>query len=258
MDKNPIARIAVNKSVLPIHQYKDEKIIFMKGNTEFQFEIFNPLTKKIAVDIQFNDIDKGSSLLVVRPGERIWLDCELKNKKKFIFETYCVDNTKESLEAIRNNGNIIIKIYLESEKNTVNYSDCILRNDIFKPAQYPLPTNPYPYYPFKPFGPIYGNGTDNTGNNISYQSNYTSEVKQKIVMDGIETGIISEGKDSNTKFENNNTEFEMQWHYIFKYKLLPISTKTFYTLKDLKLTCQMCNRKQKKGEIYCPKCGKKF
>ncbi len=273
MDKNPIARIAVNKSVLPTHQNKDVKIIFMEGNSEFEIEIFNPLTKKIAVDIQVNDVEKNSPLLVVRPGERIWLDCGLKNKKKFLFETYQVDGSKESLDAIKNNGDITIKIYVEKEKSIEDCFDWVLP-DIIWPK-----INPNPPYPWTVYGPIYGNASDNTGSINFCQSNfsseeggmsvnslgntkgvnYSSEIKfEEASIDSLETGMISEGRNSDTKFKMVNDEFDTTWSYVFKYKLLPASSKNFYTSKDLKLTCQGCGKKQKKGDLFCSKCGKKF
>jgi len=231
MDKNPIARIAVNKSVLPTHQNKDVKIIFMEGNSEFEIEIFNPLTKKIAVDIQVNDVEKNSPLLVVRPGERIWLDCGLKNKKKFLFETYQVDGSKESLDAIKNNGDIIIKIYVEKEKSVEDCFDWVLPDNLW-PKRDPMPINPYPPYPWTVYGPIYGNASDNTGNINFCQSNfaseeggmsvnccgsksvnYSAEVEPGITMDGLETGMISEDFPGilRKKITNVNKSNELNW-----------------------------------------------
>ena len=112
-----IAKLAINKSLLK--EYKNssnERIVYMEDGSEFQIQIFNPYTYTIGVGFEFNDeYNSTYQLLVLRPGERVWLDRYLNKESKLLFSTYEVGTSKSVQEAIKNNGKIKIKIYKEKQ-----------------------------------------------------------------------------------------------------------------------------------------------
>lgn len=117
-----LAKIAVHKSLLKEYSNSsNERIVYMDDGTEFQIQIFNPYTYTIGVSFNFNNNLQGNSnLLVLRPGERVWLDRYLDNESRLLFSTYEVGNSQAAKEAIKDNGNLCIKFYKEQEKHNWN------------------------------------------------------------------------------------------------------------------------------------------
>lgn len=108
----PEAYISVskNKSRLKIYGNKN---VFLKDGEEFQIELFNPTTKTIGAKISINGSPISNSLLILKPGERSYLERYLDTNRKFVFETYTVEDSKETKEAIKNNGGIKIEFFNE-------------------------------------------------------------------------------------------------------------------------------------------------
>ena len=88
--------------------------VFLKDNEEFQIELFNPLKNNVLAKINLNGNPISKAGLVIRPGERIYLDCFLDDNKKFVFKTYDIENSEESLEATEKNGLLEVFFYKES------------------------------------------------------------------------------------------------------------------------------------------------
>ena len=81
-----LAKVAVHKSLLKEYSNSsNERIVYMDNGTEFQIQIFNPYSYTIGVSLSFNNNLKESNLLVLRPGERVWLDRYLDNESRFLF-----------------------------------------------------------------------------------------------------------------------------------------------------------------------------
>ena len=107
-------KLAVNKSILKEYQTaKSNRTVYLKNGTEFQLHLFNPLTFTICADIYING-EKIPNSLVIKPGQRVWLERYLDRAKKFLYETYEVENGNAAVEAaIKNNGLIQVKFYRE-------------------------------------------------------------------------------------------------------------------------------------------------
>ena len=74
--------------------------------------MFNPTNKKILCKIEFNSNHSWNSEgLVLRPGERVFLERYLDSNKKFKFETYNVPDTIEAQNATVENGNVKISFF---------------------------------------------------------------------------------------------------------------------------------------------------
>ena len=120
-NNDKLAKIAVNKSLLKEYSNSsNERIVYMHDGTEFQIQIFNPYSYVIGVSFKFNNNSESSQLLVLRPGERVWLDRYLDNESRLLFSTYEVGASEEVKKAIKDNGNLQIKFYKEREKNYWN------------------------------------------------------------------------------------------------------------------------------------------
>ena len=102
-----LAKLAINKSLLKEYSNSsNERIVYMNDGTEFQIQVFNPYSYVIGVNFEFNNHNKTSQLLVLRPGEHVWLDRFLDDESKLLFSTYQVDASKEVQEAIKDNDTL--------------------------------------------------------------------------------------------------------------------------------------------------------
>lgn len=111
--KNPTANLAINKS--RIKKYGKKKSIpsyYLEKGQEFQIELYNPTQEKVLTTIKLNN-NPISGGLILRPGERVFLDRFLDTNKKFLFDTYEVDNTKSARKAIEPNGDVEIAFFKE-------------------------------------------------------------------------------------------------------------------------------------------------
>ena len=84
-----------------IKQYEDS--VYLNDGQQFELEIFNPHQFKVLAKISINSKEISQAGLVIRPGQRIYLERYLDVAKKFKFETYEVEDSTESKEAIAKN-----------------------------------------------------------------------------------------------------------------------------------------------------------
>ena len=229
--------------------------IYLDDKTKFEIELFNPTQSKILAVIELNGKPIGETGIVVKPGQRIFLERYLTDDAStFLFETYEVDNTKEVNEAIKLNGLINVRFYEESILNENLYLIPKNINPIYVPY---IPYIPYiPNNPYKGMTVWYGgyNNTTSTVNctstNFTYYSSNTLNIN-----DTKETGIISKGEKSNQELKNDNTLFSDNLLITYNFHLLPLSIKPV-EIKD-HIVCSQCKHKCKIKYNYCPKCGNK-
>ena len=87
--------------------------VYLKNGDEFEIELYNPTQNKVLAKIEMNGNSIGSGI-ILRPGERVFLERYLDEAKKFLFETYVVIGDNEDVkQAIANNGNVVVKFYNE-------------------------------------------------------------------------------------------------------------------------------------------------
>lgn len=263
-----LAKLAINKSLLKEYSNSsNERIVYMNDGTEFQIQVFNPYSYVIGVSFEFNNHNKTSQLLVLRPGERVWLDRFLDDESKLLFSTYQVGVSKVVQEAIKDNGTLCIKFYKERENkpqvsyinyikeyqpcgtidvyyNNIGNSYCLDNNSKINCAS---SINFYDVAATQ-------TSTDSTG--TSYSSTLTKSStlpKSK----SIETGRIEKGSHSNQKFKNVYKDFEylpFKTEYI---KILPISQKQINSNDLQKKYCYECGKKLNPKFKFCPSCGAK-
>lgn len=275
-----LAKIAVNKSLLK--EYTSDRIVYLEDGQEFQIQLFNPHTFTVGASIRLNG-DSDNNYLVLRPGERVWLERHLDNSKKFKFSTYFTEDSKEAKEATAYNGSVIVSFYKERKRETYRPTvSCSPKNwwDIDINST-PLTFAPTPVDDYATR--ILYSGTNDVVNvNPSSASNgirgidtSTRYCQTALCSDGdvntfpqlfeystsasssIETGRIEEGSYSSQKFESVDKDFEILPFYSESIKLMPKSRKTV-TSSDLnKRYCHQCGRKLSQKYKFCPLCGAK-
>lgn len=238
----PEVHILVNGNRQKVH---DLNKIYLKNKTEFVIEVFNKWTSPIAMELSLNGKTE-SKLIIIYPGQRLKLDRFLDKKKRFMFDTYKVNNTDEVKKAIQLNGDISLRFFEEEEQVPVVYD-----NFVFNSNSGTVNCN------------YFNSALTNSSNiNSSFTSsvNLDSEITKSASRStrpskSIETGRVEEGSKSNQEFTQTYKQFKSTSFFSKELKLLPLSTKPMEA-KDLIVVCK-CGTKQRRGDKHCPECGKR-
>ena len=287
MNTNYYAKIAKNKSLLKEYKTSEaQRSVYLNDGDEFQIQLFNPENTEICARIWIED-SQLSHDIVIRPGERIWLERYTDVAKKFKFMTYVVNgDTPEIRNSISHNGVIKIEFYYRRKNKNYYYRD----NTIYVSPNITW-TYENPNYVYSTTN-ISGMSNDSV-NNINYTCfsstlngndqlsgvstltttndndntiNYIEPTYSSVSFDpdnyndkkNLETGRIYEGSKSKQSFNNVDMEFEWFAFRTENIKIYPSSRKP-YNAKDLKkLYCSNCGRKLNDKYKYCPYCGKKI
>jgi len=223
--------------------------IYLDDNQEFEIEIHNPLKESILADIRLNGSSIAKTGLVVKPGQRVYLDCFVDDRKKFIFQTYTVDGTQESLDAIVDNGLLEVFFYKEQAVTLQNWIDKYHRVIINEyPVYFPIYPRWYPtYYTLgtgtittcnsvnvssayntsSVYGGVLNNGSGTSFTNSSFNGSLTSgnAYYNSVDLGSIETGRVEKGQKSNQQFVDVDMDFEKNYIHHLVYQLLPSSRK---------------------------------
>lgn len=162
----PEAYIAVGKNRQKI--YSGGKL-FMQSGQEFSVELFNPTQDIIAAKIYLNDKAISDRVLVLKPGERAFLERYIDSASKLKFETYSVENSTVAKQAIANNGKVRVEFFREKRPQPqINVGNPIhIPYPVYVPTPY-VPYNPYPFSPTIPTWPTWvcttGSATTTTNN----------------------------------------------------------------------------------------------
>lgn len=240
--------------------------VFLNDGDEFEIELFNPLTVSVLADIKLNGQSISKTGLVVKPGQRVYLDCFIDDRKKFKFSTYEIEANLESINATQNNGLLEVFFYKEDVITLDNWQRKFDRIIVEKwYPYYPWRISPYnqPWYnPYVYYGTTIGTSGITTSNNIVgstkfdpitttalYSSNnnigcsYTSNVdlsnlningsSNMIPINSIETGRVEKGEKSSQKFTEVDMDFEKNYISSTIIQILPESRKPA-EIKDIK------------------------
>lgn len=263
--RNPGAWI-VNSTDRGRKSVKNGKV-YLSDKFEFEIELYNPLQDCVLADIKLNGNSISKSGLVLNPGQRFYLDCFIDDKKKFIFNTYEVEDTTEVANAIAKNGLLEVFFYKESVVTLENWNNKF--NRILTGRTYPYWTS-YPWgttniyygsnYPYinsitTNSNTAIGSGlTTNTSNvycstgavdltnlkstNNAYYSNNLINCSGSLATSyssTIETGRVEKGSKSKQKFESVDMDFDNYYIASTIVQLLPDSRKPVET-KEIKRT----------------------
>ena len=246
--------------------------IYLNNYDEFEIEIFNPLTNTIKADIYINGNPATNGGLIIRPGKRQYLDCFTSNRKKFTFNTYDVEDTKEFKSAIEKNGKVEIFFYLEKTIPIVSlpqFQSYPYPLWVYSPSHYSgqqgegLNPNYYsggcqgPHGPQGFSGPMGYSGIQYnlTSSSLNSRSLSGSRSFTKKLTGKIETGRIEGGSVSNQNFINVDMEFELVAINQISYQILPASIRPIEVSELKRNFCSQCGRKLKNSFKFCPDCG---
>ena len=254
-----LVKIAVNKSLLKEFLVNSQRTVYMDNGTEFQIQIFNPYTYSIAASISINGIEM-SNQLVIKPGQRIWLERYLNEARKFLFETYEVNGESKQVEnAIKNNGVIEVKFYKEKQQNNIYISSVSIPstswtyfNNCLDYTSYSDELNTtYTADNLSLSAPSTQLYSSSAINAVSYSAGAMAKSKS------IETGRIEKGNYSDQKFQTVYNDFEYWPFTAESIHILPQSTKPVYANDLKKIYCTNCGRKLNQKFKFCPYCGTK-
>jgi hypothetical protein len=264
--------------------------VYLNNGDEFQLELFNPSSTTVLAKIKLDGSYISGGGIVLKPGQRVFLERYLDDARKFKFETYEVDGTSnEVLDAISGNGDVVIDFFDE-------YKQPVWNNPItYVGGSFGGPIHIYGSNSLNTLNTNYVNGmTTTTNGNVSFTStsntagvnfnttsinntfagpnlrsatsrlkkskgNSRSEVTMDMLsMDSIETGRVEKGGSSDQSFQTVNKTFNHHTCASSVWKILPMSQKV-YEKQDLKVYCTNCGKKRKKdSDKFCSSCGNKF
>jgi hypothetical protein len=263
--KVTVPTLFVTKDKHRVKQYND--VIYLKDGDEFELELFNPTSKKVLAKIKLNDQDLGSGI-VLRPGERVFLERYLNEARKFIFETYEVDKSDQNVQrAIQGNGKVEVDFFQED----VNPGNIIYGNGSGT-YTYPNPPNwNQPHWTTEPSFYYAGNTGDVTFRGDGYTTltsncmvigcgeSKSMEPEMSLFSANFqETGRVEKGDHSAQQLEFDSTKFNSWPSWSSKWTIMPKSQKAFVK-EDLGIFCTGCGAKRKKpSHKFCPSCGNKF
>jgi len=149
---NYLSKLAVGKSLLKEYKTSEcARTVYLNDGDEFQIQLFNPETTEIGAEI-FIDNEPLSNIIILHPGERMWLERYTDKAKKFKFRIYTVDGDSKAVEkAIAHNGEIKIKFYKKEKPIIV---------DTYHPRTYIYRD----WHPYEPINIWYNTCTTSTGN----------------------------------------------------------------------------------------------
>ena len=256
----PCAYITKNKQ--RVKQFNQN--VYLKDGSEFEVELYNPSRKTVLSKIKINgEFIKGGGI-ILRPGERVFLERYIYVPHKFKYETYTVDSTNETMNAIANNGDVEILFYEEQDEVELRLNNAYhtwnptyINNNLTTPIGNNFYTSSVNYS--SDMSNLNGNLTntlgfsDNIRSNKSEQQprsrNFTKKLKS------IETGRIEKGSSSNQSFKTVSKNFNAWTVSTSVWKILPESQRPVET-KDLIDRCPKCSTKLKKSSWkFCPECG---
>ena len=236
--------------------------VFIKNGSDFELELFNKETETVYVGITIEGKEEGSKL-ILRAGERVFVERYIEDNKKLNFSTYNVDeNNKEVDKAIAKNGLIELHFYVEDKPDWNNYNW--------------VNTGPW-------------DSTTYTANTMNIQCNTTTDFDGSCTTDTVgmasntmsgldslddtdrsmmnravkgsrklsaqkETGKIEKGDISDQHFNKKFLDINLFYIGMQTIKLLPESER-----QAIKHYCTACGVKQRKSSwSFCPSCGKAY
>jgi hypothetical protein len=275
LKKFPSAHITTGKQRLK----QNGSSVYLKDGEEFEVEIFNPKSNSVLAKIKINGNYLSGGGIIVRPGQRVFLERYLNEARKFKFEVYEVNSSsKEVQDAIKNNGEVIVEFYDETVyfKNptiTLAGTNNTWTNDYWYGDINITTTGGNNKITWGENAKYYNTNVNLTSNsntfagdsnafytNDSYNTNSSQNLKKSLQTDRFkETGRIEKGSDSKQEFESVDMDFNSYPSKYSTWRILPLSEKPFTTKEVNTLYCSNCGiRRKKDTHKFCPTCGTKF
>lgn len=241
----------VTKGKKRIKQFDGQ--VYLSDGDEYEIELFNPTQEVVLAKIKIDGDYIAGGGIVLRRGERVFLERFLDSPDKFKFSTYEVSGKNLDVQdAIKSNGYVEIEFYNE-------YQPTLPNRTIYGGNTYTYSNS----------GTINGNPitfttTGTTSTNTFYNASLTSTntlagPNIRSLSNKIETGTTEKGSSSDQTFQHTNKTFNSFSFWNVAWQILPTSQKQ-YTAEEVSVNyCGNCGAKRKKDSFkFCPHCGTKF
>ena len=248
----------VTKGKKRIKQFDGQ--VYLSDGDEYEIELFNPTQEVVLAKIKIDGDYIAGGGIVLRRGERAFLERFLDSPEKFKYTTYVVNgNNTEVQDAIANNGYVEIEFYSE-------YKPTIPNRTIYGSPNYTYSTHTVNGNPitFTTTGVnSLTSGTATTSTSTFYNASLTANTFEgpniRNLSNKIETGTTEKGSSSDQTFQHTNKTFNSFSFWNVAWQILPTSQKQ-YTAEEVGTNyCGNCGAKRKKSSFkFCPHCGNKF
>lgn len=222
--------------------------VYLSDGDEYEIELFNPTQEVVLAKIKIDGDYIAGGGIVLRRGERVFLERFLDSPNRFKFSTYVVNgNNTEVQDAIKNNGYVEIEFY-DEYKPTWNSGFLTTGTNI-----HTINGNPIT------FTTTSGTTSTSTFYNASLTSNTLAGPNIRNLSNKVETGTTEKGSSSEQAFQHTNKTFNSFSFWNVAWQILPTSQKQ-YTAEEVGVNyCGNCGAKRKKSSFkFCPHCGTKF
>jgi len=237
----------VTKGKKRIKQFDGQ--VYLSDGDEYEIELFNPSQEVVLAKIKIDGDYIAGGGIVLRRGERVFLERFLDSPNRFKFSTYVVNgNNTEVQDAIKNNGYVEIEFYSEY-KPTWNSGFLSTGTANFQTIN----GNPIT------FTTTSGTTSTSTFYNASLTANTFAGPNIRNLSNKVETGTTEKGGSSEQAFQHTNKTFNSFSFWNVAWQILPTSQKQ-YTAEEVGVNyCGNCGAKRKKSSFkFCPHCGNKF
>ena len=245
--------------------------VYLKDGSEFEIELYNPSRQTVLSKIKINGEFINGGGIILKPGERVFLERYLDVPHKFKFETYTVDETNETMNAIANNGDVEILFYNEEEIiTTLTYPSITYGSNTYPNTTYASNTNTVSRNMSldESLNIFHNTSLSNSGLNLysvsdnggkTYINKFDKKPRlrpnQNKKSKSVETGRVEKGSSSDQEFKTVSKNFNSWAVSTSVWKILPDSQRPVEKT-DLINKCPKCSTKLKKTSWkFCPECG---
>ena len=234
----PTANIAVNRN--RIKNYAER--VYLKNGTHFEIELFNPKSTKILAKIYLDGKSISSTGIVIKPGKRLFLERWIDEARKFLYETYEVDQSDANVaQAIRENGRVRVEFFDEANSYIPSNPNQIIGQTM--PVSYGGSTVS------NTFTTTAGSPISNTFTTSTSTGGYTTR---------IETGRTEVGESSDQTFSHDSAQYYSWTCATVNIQIMPDGNKPVES-HEIRNYCTDCGTRHKKASWkFCPNCGTKI
>lgn len=253
------AHLTVNRGRI---KHSSDRKVYLKNGQTFEIELFNPHSSPVLAKISLNGKSISEAGIILKPGQRVYLERFIDENKKFLFETYNVENSDEAARAIAQNGKLEVFFYHEYQNWSLGIS-----TGTTTWTQYPTFTTHNPTYVSTPnpytincSNTLTGSLTDTAFYSSVVGGSLNSHVAKSIDVSDAEkeTGRVEKGESSSQSMHTGSGNFNSFASESTTIFILPESQKPI-EVTEIRNYCTGCGTRMKKTSWkFCPTCGTKI
>jgi hypothetical protein len=245
----PEAFVTVKKNRLKLYEHKNH---YLKTKTNFEIELFNPTNESVLAKIWLNDKLMSASGIIIKAGQRVYLERFLDTPEKFQFNVFEVDDVKETQAAREKNGLVKVSFFSKIMPNL------LLNSGTTSTTIYPN-TLTYTNATSNPYNITAGSPSIQTISTAYYSNTVNTfagpNIRSAVITDSVETGRVGKGGKSKQEFKQEGGKYSDYSFSNWEFQLLPESAKPVET-SEIRNYCNECGiRIRKSSWKFCPNCG---